>query len=152
MSDFLQFSVLPAAHTWPVDPAAYPYVLEQLTEAPAWERECSDKHSMGLHGPAWGVLCRTSFAALTPDECCILQPRILMMFRGATAKACAARLSPLPASAIADIDRLVAENSPWSREVIVRDARSTRNAIARWLRRLPAGRIGVVRRYDWGKY
>lgn len=152
MSDYLRLSTLTAAHRWPPNPARYPYEWMQLTPEPEWETDVFDADSTGLSGPAWAVFCRTSISLLPADECKVIQPFKLMMFNGSNAKACAKRLSPLPPTSKMEIDRLVATNCPWTEDEIKRGVMSIKNQMARWLRKLPEGHIGVARLYDWGKY
>ncbi len=151
MSDYLQLTIIRTSK-WPVNPADYPYEYMQLTPAPPWEEHAIHSDSMSLHGPAWGVFCRTLVPGLNSEQCAVLQPFLLMTFNGATALACAKSLSPLPQAAIADIEDLVRRNSPWTGEEIRASLLSLKDSLARWMRRIPPGHIGVVRRYDWGKY
>lgn len=151
MSDYLKLSILQSP-AWPVDPADYPYQYMQLTPAPPWEEDAIASESMYLYGPAWAVFCRTSIPALPTEQCVVLQPYNLMFFNGANAAACAKSLSPLPPAAFDDIDNLVRNNSAWTDKEIRTSLLSLKNALARWLRRIPPGHVGVIRLFDWGKY
>jgi hypothetical protein len=151
MSDYLQLSILKTGE-WPVDSTEYPYEYMQLTPAPPWEENAIDSESTGLHGPAWAIFCRTSIPCLTSEQCEVLQPFRLIIFNGTNAAVCAKNLSPLPQTALEDIENLVRNNSPWTGEEIRRSLLSLKNALSRWIRRIPPGHIGVARLYDWGKY
>lgn len=151
MSDYLQLSVMKAL-SWPVNPTDYPYQYMQLTPTPAWEDNSIDRQSISLYGPAWGVFCRTSIPTLLSEHCTVLQPFRLMIINGTHAAACAKCLSPLPQAAFEDIENLVRSNSPWTAEEIRSSLLSLKNALARWIRSIPPGHIGVIRLFDWGKY
>jgi hypothetical protein len=151
MSDYLKLSIL-KTDKWPAVSAEYPYEYMQLTPAPSWEENAVDSVSIGLHGPAWAVFCRTSIPSLRTEHCAVLQPFHLIIFNGTNAEVCAKILSPLPQSALEDIEKLIRDNSPWTGEEIRASLLSLKNALSRWIRRIPPGHIGVARLYDWGKY
>lgn len=151
MSDYLQLSVL-KIHGWPVDSAKYPYEYMQLTPAPQWENGAIESLSMDLYGPAWTVFCRTSIPNLSLEQCVVVQPFRLIIFNGTNAALCAKSLSPLSKAALEDIENLVRNNSPWTAEEIRGSLLTLKNALSRWIRRIPPGYIGVARLYDWGKY